>query len=785
MDKKKAHHNKKVLRAAASNDSLESDSIAPQPHLPSSVYSPNPFPLDPTQPGGVSRFNAFHAHRERQTREVETIDIEVEETKGFVSGKSRRSIDGGRLDRALDDDMEYELAAKPNPIQKLGAGLKGALAKSGLSKNRDKETENEHKEVDAVLQHQMQQQREQQQRLRETDVVPKPARGREREKQRPMSGPLYSDRMNTGDGLISPSSITMDQRDPYLDRRRRPQSLSPSPPLGQDRRNSATYWPEGHRAIHSEQARPFIEYQPPPPVSSTRRYEQRQQQQRQTRPRSLTSDSDYGDVARHGRDVRYSSRERRESDRMRREVLSGGVGGARRHSGLNHVTSADSVARTSSEFGDDEDTSSPGAVANRQTRQQTPDRLGRAKEWIAKNNSVAAPAPVVDREAALSSIPGSFPSRPSRRLSMDSEEYGLMTPPRGSYLSSAGGGHESRERMVMMNQMNMQDIQRNRRESVDDDGRYWSRQLEGYEHDRYRQTRMEYEYDSHGNFYGQVPETTDDVDDDEEAESTLAPGSAVGGADAAKKKGGEVGPPAMTYTNEEENQMASPKVPNKRRLVLRLISLSSSVLVLILLVAAAPVSHSSSPFSSQMGLAFHYVVAILSVLVSFAFVFNYFSRRLRRQEKMKRYILFGLDILMTLAWLIDVFVCISKFPCAVGGQHGWCDMYNSSVFLGIIAFLSFLAAFLWDIWGSFDHSKWFGDRPFIKPPPPGYDKRAMGAQGAGPGWSGGRAPGGMGRSGGPGAWPGQMPGQAPGQAPWQGAPGQGYPKKPKNSKALW
>lgn len=79
----------------------------------------------------------------------------------------------------------------------------------------------------------------------------------------------------------------------------------------------------------------------------------------------------------------------------------------------------------------------------------------------------------------------------------------------------------------------------------------------------------------------------------------------------------------------------------------------------------------SAPFDSKAGLATHYIVSILSTLVSCAFVFNYFSRRLRRREKMKRYVMFGLDIFMTLAWMIDVFVCISKFPCVIGGQGGW------------------------------------------------------------------------------------------------------------------
>lgn len=108
-------------------------------------------------------------------------------------------------------------------------------------------------------------------------------------------------------------------------------------------------------------------------------------------------------------------------------------------------------------------------------------------------------------------------------------------------------------------------------------------------------------------------------------------------------------------------------------------------------------------------------------------------------------------------------------------------MYNSSIFLSIIAFLSFLAAFIWDIWGSFDHSdsKLFGKGPWIKPPPPGFDRKPLAKQGAGVGRQPGQQMHMQGQGGvPPGAYPGQGMGQVPGQG---GAP----LKKPKNSKALW
>ncbi|KAG0287719.1 hypothetical protein BGZ96_008389 [Linnemannia gamsii] len=868
-DKKKL---KKPLRTRPS-----SDSFAPRPHLPSTVYEPNPFPLDPTQPDGISRFNAFSAkekHTRKEVREMEVvdIDIEIEETKGFVSGRSRQSIEldqrGMRTEysrREVDvesEEREYELSKKgglysnKSAMSKLGAGLKGALmAKTGLGKGQDKDKEragakettdpsNKPEEVDAVLQHHLkiQQQQEelhirqqeqhyqQQQRYaQEQDVVSssRGQRGRPRERQRTRSGPIHhqgrsghnvvgrgSRTRGDEDDSGSPSSYHKENRDPFTDRKSRLHSLSPPPAPGQEHRGSGAYWPDSREGSHpddQEQMSPFL-----PQTSSSHHYQQhhsrsQQQQQQYERSRALSpaSDSDNnGDNLRHARDGRRHSRERNneaDRDRMRRDA------GQRRQSGLYQVTNAASYDRTSSELAEEEHISAAARNDHHRSPQRSvPDRLSRAKEWVAshsKNTSIAAPAPVMDRETALASLPGAFPSRTPHRRSMDSfDDYAVITPPRGSYFANAGrggGGYDPRERIVMVDQMRMQELQRSGyRNSMSmlegDDGRgqYWNRQLEGYEQrDRYRQNRAEYEYVAGGGgqgspYYGYAPGGPDDLDPYDETESTLAPGSAIGGVakskaglekqtDASKKVNPDGRSPLPpTTTVEEESQELQAKAPNKRRLILRLISLSSSLLVLVLLIAASPVSKQSSPFSTQTGLAFHYVVSIVSVLVSLAFLFNYFSRRLRRQEKMKRYLLFGLDILMSLLWLIDVFVCISKFPCGVGQFDGWCDMYNSSIFLGIVAFLSFLAAFIWDIWGSFDHSdsKLFGNGPWIKPPPPGFDRKALAKQGAGPaGWGGAQQ---QGQQGGvpPGAYPGQG----------AGAPGQGgAPKKPKNSKALW
>ncbi|GJJ67668.1 hypothetical protein EMPS_00014 [Entomortierella parvispora] len=817
-DKFKARHNKKVLKSTTSVDSADSPSIAPRPHLPSSVYNPNPFPLDPTLPEGLSRFHGFVAKQESSTREDDSVEIEVEERRGFVSGKSRQSMDQVHRERHVQEtrtfeveDVEYELAkTTSNPIQRLNAGFKGALAKSGLGKSKDRPQDpiEPDQEVDAVLQHhqRLQEQQLQQQQWassQHSDSSSRPSRGRERERrgrQRTNSGPVHPSRVN--------KSAYIDDRALSPERRDRPSRLqSLSPPRGQEGGvRSGSYWPTS-TDLEDEQKSPFLGYQLPPHAASRR-------------PLSQTSNDSDGDFSRLGRDgrreggpnARYHSRERQGSDRMRREVLAGG--GQRRQSGLNNVIStATAVGRTSSELGTDDELSAQGGGRGADPPVQTssaqlPDRLSRAKEWVAthsqRNSIVAMPEPAaadLSRPVVMAQRPLSAPTRAEynrHRLSLDAEEYGMVAGPyrAGGYVSNPGSRFEARERMAMMTHMQMQGSSNPYRDSLGDNDRYWSHQLEGYEQDRYRygsggeMLTKEGMYGAdrpgmYGRYYGYGPGGLDDADDEDE--STLAPGSTAGGMTRPKKivdtlPGDASQLTTMQLPGDGENQLASDnKVPNKRRLVLRIISLASSFFVLVLLIAASPVSHSSSPFSTPAGLVFHYVVAILSTVTSFAFVFNYFNRRLRHREKMKRYILFGLDIVMTLAWMIDIFVCIEKFPCAVGGQHGWCDMYNTSVFLGIIALLSFLAAFIWDIWGSFDHSKLIGDRPLIRKAPPGWDKKSLANQGAGPGYGGARYPGMA-----PGSAPGAMPGAFPGAAPGQRGAGAGAAAPPaKKSKALW
>jgi hypothetical protein len=356
--------------------------------------------------------------------------------------------------------------------------------------------------------------------------------------------------------------------------------MSPPPPPGQERKNSPSYWKDEYRngsggEIYSEQITPFIGYQPPPVSSSRRHQENNQKQSRPQRPLSLTSDTEYGFAMRVPLDRKQKWKEKR---------VAGC--GARRSSGLNQISRQEvGGGRTSSERVENERISID--VEERQTK--VPDRLARAKEWVANhsksdNNIIAPPMPIANH---------------TNRYSTDPEEYGLISPPQVSFMSNPEGIYDSRERMVMATRMRTQNQgQRGYRHSMVDDGQYWDRQMEGYEYDRYRQTRQEYEYippssgtGAGGGYYSHVPGGPDDVDEGD-IESTLAPGSAAGVN--LPKKGTEKPTdkfPDMVDHSDLEDQLGKPKAPNRKRMILRLISLSSSLLVLILLIAAKPVSH--------------------------------------------------------------------------------------------------------------------------------------------------------------------------------------------------
>ncbi|KAF9428793.1 hypothetical protein BGZ94_001017 [Podila epigama] len=788
---------------------MDSPSLAPQPHLPSSVYSPNPFPIDPTQPGGISRTNQFLAtttkkkdnddldrHDEDEANEV---DIEVEETRGFMSGKEKKSKGGeyhhhhhGQQhhdhDQGEGDAYGYGLVT-PVPqrqyhadttMQKLGTGLKGAFAKTGLggsSRDTDSSTPGHHEGGSKGLQH-----RHEHASNTGTTSAPTPIdfsveRGRPPGRTRAQSGGAC---MSGDSGSGSGHGV----QDPFSDlsHTRRLQSLSPPPPphatgQGQQWSKSDSNRKQTSNNDTNEQSRPFIGYQPPPlspsaPARASGRYQP-------PRPLSQQSDltsSDYEWQAGGGGGGG-----------------EGGVSGVRRQSALNLVTNAPSVHRTSSELDYDGDQRSTSQQRQYGRRTPTTDRLSRAKDWVAnhsKNNSLSQQPSEFARERidgrSSPLTPGAFPPPTAaarsnqhyypqpyqhrHRLSMDSDDYALLTPPRGGYISGGGcKGCKGIQGIAILTMEGTGALNLKVAAAIVD-GNATGKDIEA----------AVGPCDSPGGgFHGYPPGGPDAVEDEDDvdAESTIAPGSAIGKTGKKHQDQGQGSTEAKKAQRnkvEEENDPpqdeevaieVTPKVPNKRRLVLRLISLFSSLLVIVFLVAAAPVSKMSAPFESKAGLATHYIVAILSTIVSCAFVFNYFSRRLRRREKMKRYVLFGLDIFMSLAWMIDVFVCISKFPCAVGGQGGWCDMYNTSVFLAMVALVSFLAAFVWDIWGSFDHSKLIGDGPIMKPPPPGFyknDKRVMANQGVQPGHG--------------------VPGMGMGMGMGMG---RGGPMKGKNNKALW
>ena len=290
---------------------------------------------------------------------------------------------------------------------------------------------------------------------------------------------------------------------------------------------------------------------------------------------------------------------------MRREVLAGG--GVRRQSGLNKVISPGDVGRTSFELGtDDERSVIGGRMGSPDAQAQVPDRLNRAKEWVtthSKNNSVVdltvpeTAATDLSRPIPYKQRPEPIPARAEygrRPLSLDVEEYRMVAPHRGGYHSNPGSRFEVMDRTAIATHLQMQGLSRSH-----EGDRYWGDHLEGYERDRYQYHGEHWtKEDSYGagyqgipgGYYGYTSGGPDDADDEDEY--TLATESTAGGAAKSKKIVDTTPHASQTEIRQVygETQLGvDNKVPNKRRLILRMISLGSSLLCLVLLVAATPV----------------------------------------------------------------------------------------------------------------------------------------------------------------------------------------------------
>ncbi|RKP12096.1 hypothetical protein BJ684DRAFT_21340 [Piptocephalis cylindrospora] len=140
--------------------------------------------------------------------------------------------------------------------------------------------------------------------------------------------------------------------------------------------------------------------------------------------------------------------------------------------------------------------------------------------------------------------------------------------------------------------------------------------------------------------------------------------------------------------------------PSVKRLILRFIILLCSIGALGFLAGAKPYSGHSNPFDSDAGIIFLYIISALSILVSLFFILHYCVRRVTKRTKMRRWIVGIIDLILALAFGVDVLVMIIHQKCGIGLMNGWCDFYNTALAFGFMAFFFTGISVLWDVFGT-------------------------------------------------------------------------------------
>ncbi|KAI7907156.1 uncharacterized protein BX663DRAFT_495017 [Cokeromyces recurvatus] len=137
--------------------------------------------------------------------------------------------------------------------------------------------------------------------------------------------------------------------------------------------------------------------------------------------------------------------------------------------------------------------------------------------------------------------------------------------------------------------------------------------------------------------------------------------------------------------------------PNKWRFWFRFGILLTSIGHLGFAAGARPYSGEDVPFSSSSCFYYLFAVAIMSIIWTVYLIIFYFYRRMLKKPKMNRPIMFGIDLFLAILWGIGILVEIIKFRCTSGGK--FCAFYNVSIFWGFLAFVAYILAVIWDIYG--------------------------------------------------------------------------------------
>ncbi|KAI8051111.1 hypothetical protein BDF22DRAFT_656555 [Syncephalis plumigaleata] len=140
------------------------------------------------------------------------------------------------------------------------------------------------------------------------------------------------------------------------------------------------------------------------------------------------------------------------------------------------------------------------------------------------------------------------------------------------------------------------------------------------------------------------------------------------------------------------------QVPHRVILIIRIIQLVASVGTLGFLAGASSYSGESSPFSGRTAVDLYYVVSSISCAVSLFLLGFMLLRWIKPGRVIGQYTQFLIDLIMACIWGADVFIIIGTQKCPVGSRNGWCDFFNTSIFFGVVAFLTYAMAMGWDVY---------------------------------------------------------------------------------------
>ncbi|RKP23883.1 hypothetical protein SYNPS1DRAFT_30355 [Syncephalis pseudoplumigaleata] len=142
------------------------------------------------------------------------------------------------------------------------------------------------------------------------------------------------------------------------------------------------------------------------------------------------------------------------------------------------------------------------------------------------------------------------------------------------------------------------------------------------------------------------------------------------------------------------------RLPNWKRLYLRLAQLVAATGAFGFLVGAKPYSGTTGPqFEDRTAVYFLYVMAVASFLLAVAHAVYFYLRLKRARPKFNQWYICGVDFFMFLFWGAEVGVLLSKNSCPSGTFNGWCTFFNVAIFWGFASFVSCGVATVWDVAG--------------------------------------------------------------------------------------